>query len=407
MGSIERAYYERPRLYEAEASVLAVEGGVEAPILVLDRALLFPGGGGQPADQGTVDGVEVASVSEEGGRASLRLAAAIAARPGDLVRIRVDGSRRRDYSQQHTAEHLIAQAALRLLGARAVSVHFGPERSLVDFDSGSIGQADLDALEDEVELLVAADLHIRTHLCPPGDISAFPLRRPAPEGEETLRVVEIDGIDFTPCCGLHVASTLELRLVRILGAERYKGMSRVYFLAGGRAAADYRSVSRIAREAARTLGTAEAGLAGAVGREAARRAAAERELAALRRGEDGRDAAAALEAALAGRASGGGGRVEAPLVAVRRYADRGAESLMETAKAFADAGLCAIVASMPDLTAQAISPAGGPDLGKRLKAALTASGGRGGGGPASFRAVFADVGALESFLAAAEPELAR
>jgi alanyl-tRNA synthetase len=396
MAGYERLYYSDPRLARAEATVLAVEGSPEAPILVLDRALFFPGGGGQPADAGRAGGVEVAEASEAGGRPSLRLAAPSSARAGDLVLAEIDAARRLDYAQQHTGEHLVAAVARRLFGINSVSVHFGPERSLVDLGAAELSDERLAAIEDEVERLVAADLPIRTHLCPPEDASAFPLRRPAPSGAAELRVVEIEGLDFTPCCGVHLRSTGELRAVRLLGSERYKGMTRVYFLAGGRAAADYLAVSRIARDAARALGAAERDLAGAAAREAARRAEAERAS-----GELVREAAAA-EAAAAPEGREGGSRV-----ALRRYPGRGAVTLLETAKAYAAAGMTAVLASLPDLTVQAVAPERGPRLGERLKPALAASGGKGGGGPASFRAVFADAGALEAFMAAAAAELGR
>lgn len=78
---------------------------------------------------------------------------------------------------------------------------------------------------------------------------------------------------------------------------------------------------------------------------------------------------------------------------------------METAKALAAAGMTALLASLPDLTVQALSPAADARLGERLKGPLAAAGGKGGGGPASFRAVFRDRESLSSFMDAAEREL--
>jgi alanyl-tRNA synthetase len=405
MNGAERLYYSNPRLGRSEACVVAVEGPQSSPTIVLDRALLFPGGGGQPADCGRVEGVEVAEISEAQGRPAVTLAAALNVQPGSRVHVEVDMARRLDYACQHTAEHLIAASAWRLLGIRSVSVHFGPERSLVDFDAPSMSESDLDTIEDEANRIVAEHAPLRVHLCPPEDLSAFTLRRPPPAGEKDIRIVEIDGFDFTPCCGLHLESTGDLRFIRILGAERYKRMTRVYFIAGGRAASDYRALSRIARETSRLLGTSEASLYQAVEREVARRGAAERALADLRRRNDERDAAAALEEAHALQGSDCHG--DPPPLAVRRYADRGAETLLDTAKVFASAGMTALLASLPDLTIQAVAPPNGPDLGKRLTPLLAASSGRGGGGPASFRAVFVDAGSLETFLAAVEAELRR
>jgi alanyl-tRNA synthetase len=411
MESTRKLFYEAPALYSAEARLLSVEGPAEAPVLVLDRTIFYPEGGGQPCDLGSIGragggpAARVVSVTEArspAGELLVRhaMAGPCDAAPGDALRLSVDPERRRDYSQQHTAEHLLGSVALRLVGARVVSVRFGPERSTIDFDLPSIPEEDLAAIEEEAEAAIAEDYPVRTHLCPPEDAASFPLRRPPPAGEELLRVVEIDGLDFSPCCGLHVASTLALRALRILGAERYKGMTRLYFVAGARAAADYRSVSRIARDAARALGASVPELAEAASREAERRRALESEVAALERGRAAMEAAAAPELSLPAPPGG------SPRVASRRYADRGADSLMEAAKAYAGRGLVALLASEGDLTVQALSPAPEARLGERLKGPLAGAGGKGGGGAANFRAVFPDSSSLAAFMEAALRELA-
>jgi alanyl-tRNA synthetase len=421
MGSTKKLFYESPRLYETEARVLAVEGPAEAPVLVLDRTIFYPEGGGQPWDLGTIGDARgalasIASVTERrepdgselvlhalagplAGPAAGPLAEPSVPAPGDTVRLSVDCGRRVDYAQQHSAEHLLGSIALRLLGARVVSVRFGPERSTIDFDLPAIPDEAVAAIEEAADSAIAADRPIRYRLCPPEDVSSFPLRRQPPAGEDVLRIVEIEGLDFSPCCGLHLSSTLELRAIRVLGAEKYKGMTRLYFVAGGRASADYRALSRAAQSAARSLGTSEAQLAEAVAREAARRKELEYTLAGMERERAENEAASAPEAALA--ASGAGG---ARLV-VRRYADRGASSLMTSAKAFAERGLVALLASLPELTVQALAPSAEARLGGRLKPALAASGGKGGGGPANFRATFADENGLGRFMEAAQAAL--
>jgi hypothetical protein len=106
---------------------------------------------------------------------------------------------------------------------------------------------------------------------------------------------------------------------------------------------------------------------------------------------------AVMEAASAPEAAGAGARL-----ATRVYEDRRAASLMETAKAFAEAGMTALLASIPDLTVQFLSPSPEARLGERLKGPLAAAGGTGGGGPASFRAMFENKESLDRFINAAE-----
>jgi len=411
MAGTTKLFYESPDLFEAEATVLAAEGPAEAPTLVLDRTIFYPEGGGQPWDLGSIGApgegsapAQVTSVTErrgeQGGEVVLHalsgplLPGGGAVAPGTRVRLSVDGSRRVDYMQQHSAEHLLGSIGLRLLGVHVVSVRFGPERSAIDFDLPAIPEDSVRAMEEAAEEAIVEDHRIRYRVCPPEDPAAFPLRRRPPAGEEVLRIVEIEGLDFSPCCGLHLGSTLGLRSVRILGTEKYKGMTRLYFVAGARAAADYRALARTVRSSAKVLGTSEAQLAEAVSREAARRKELEYALVGLERERAEGEAAAAPELA-----AGAGA------LAARRYADRGSGSLMTLAKALSDRGLVALLASLPDLTVQALAPEPSASLGERLGPLLLASGGKGGGGPANFRATFSDGDALEGFMAAAEAEL--
>jgi alanyl-tRNA synthetase len=404
MTTTEKLFYENPELYTCQADVLAVEGSAESPVLVLDCTIFYPEGGGQACDLGTIESsdgkqsVEVVAVSDEAGVVRHFLAGPCPFKARDRLRLFVDRERRTDYSQQHTAEHLIGAIALRLLGAHVVSVHFGADRSYIDFDLPFISDEDLSAVEDEIEAAIAQDYAMRYHICPPEDIASFPLRRKAPEvGDAALRVVEIDGLDYSACCGLHATSTGKLRAVRLFPSEKYKGMTRVYFAAGSRATADYRAVSRIARDAARELGTSEAQLAEVVARELSRRKELEFQLGALEREK----AAAEVAATLAALPSAEGGT----RVVAKRYNDRAAASLMSTAKAFAEAGAIAILASLPELTVQAVAPSSDARLGERLKSPLATEGGKGGGGPANFRAVFKDEASLERFMEAAEASL--
>ena len=342
------------------------------------------------------------AVTEAGGRVLHALAGPAAFRAGDRVLLRIDGERRLDYSQAHSGQHLLSSTFMRLFGAPTVSVHLSRDRCLIDFDIPAIPDEDLTEAEDLVERIIADDYPIRVHSCPPEDLASFPLRKRPPVDEEVVRVVEIDGIDFTPCCGTHLGSTGKLRMVRVLGTEKYKGMTRLYFVAGSRAAADYRAVSRIARDTARALGTSMGELPEAAARESQRRRSLELAIGALERERAEAEAAASPErVALAAVADGPGMAIPPAALVQRRYADRPADSLIVSAKAFAALGLTAILASLPDLTVQALSPEPGARLGERLRPCLVAAGGKGGGGPSSFRAVFNDEAGLSVFMTAA------
>jgi len=386
-------YYLEPRLLETDATIVDVRGQGSSPEIVLDRTLFYPEGGGQPCDLGTLGGAALSSVVEVGGRIVHRLAGPLEARPGQRVRLVLDGGRRRDHREQHSAQHLLSSVLLRLFDAPTVSFHLGAERSTIDAEAPLLSDEDLAEAEGQIDEVVAEDYPFTTHLCPPEDPDSFPLRKRPPQGEEELRIVEIDGIDYSPCCGTHVSSAGELRLVKILGAEKYKGMTRVSFVAGARAIRDYAEVSHIVRQTARAFGVSSSELEEKARRSVERLKSAEASLVALRRDR------AALEARIAAGPSGA-----PPSPSLLRFADRDAQAAQEAVHAYGELGATALAASLPELTVVAGSP-DARDLGRRLKALAEPLGGKGGGGQGSFRASFPDLASLETFLDKARAEL--
>ena len=121
------------RTYQAKVlKAVEVEEGVEIEV---DASPLFPGGGGQPPDRGTVDG---AAVLEVMGHQHLRVRHAPI---GDTVKIEVDWGHRFDMMQQHTAQHLLSALALNERAWVTLSFHLSEESAFVVFDQSKIPQA--------------------------------------------------------------------------------------------------------------------------------------------------------------------------------------------------------------------------------------------------------------------------
>jgi alanyl-tRNA synthetase len=387
----EALYYARPGLERLGARLVAFVGEGGAKGLVLDDTIFYPEGGGQPCDLGTMEGLPLLSVTEEGGQVVHRLAVPLPGdwEPGRMLELRLDGPRR----LEHSAQHLLSATLLRLFGSPTTSFHLGPERCTIDIDCPALPAEDAAEAERAVNEAIGADYRIITHLCPPEDLADFPLRRRPPSGEAVLRVVEIDGLDFTPCCGTHVASTSALRLLIILGYEKYKGMTRVHFVAGGRAVALARSSAQVARDAARILGCPPQSVAVEVERQAGRL----KEALAANKGLV--RARATMEADISVAKNPGTGPI------ILEFRDRDAEAAVEAAKALAERGRVALVASHPDLTACAAAPGPEAGLGARLKPLSEEKGGKGGGGPAFFRASFPNSVYFGDFLGLARRNL--
>ncbi|MBU0927540.1 MAG: alanyl-tRNA editing protein [Spirochaetes bacterium] len=390
-----KLYYEEPGTEEADSAVVrAIDGGDGRFSLVLDSTIFYPEGGGQPCDLGTIAGLPVESVIEEGddvahvvvaSRASL---AEAGVEVGASVRCRVDLRRRLDHSEQHTAQHLLSSVILRLLGATTLSFHLGERYSSIDIDRAPPERADVDAVEDEVMRIVSDDYAVVTHLCPPEDPAGFPLRKRPSVGTGQLRVVEIDGLEYSACCGTHVQSSGALGLFRVTKVEKYKSGCRVYFVAGRRAFADYRRLAGLARDCSAAAGAPEDELPRAIVALKDRVRYGDRSL------EEARDAIAGYEASALDGATPPG---EVVFAEARDF-----ETASGLVRALARLGRVSLAASRAELKVAAGSPPQ-PDAGAKpvdllFGPAAKARGGKGGGGRTFFQAAFADSAALDAFL---------
>ncbi len=232
------AYENDPYLTRLEVEVLRVGEDDGRPWAVLDDTVLYPEGGGQPADRGRLGGVEIVDVQRVGGEIRHYLAAPCEA---GLAVLELDWARRWDHMQQHTAQHLMSALALARFGWATRSFHLGPETSDIELDATeaggeALGEHELEALEEAAAAEIAAARPITTRRVTQEEYARLEVRsRGLPTGHQgDVRLVEIAGVDLNTCGGTHLRSTAEIEAVKLLGAERLRGGSRVTWVAGGR-----------------------------------------------------------------------------------------------------------------------------------------------------------------------------
>jgi alanyl-tRNA synthetase len=395
----ERLYYDYAgsEPFSAEIRELRPLGDLTA--LLLDKTIFYPEGGGQAGDRGTINGVSLVDVKESADAEILHLVAdAGALRPGPAELI-LDSRRRRDFTVQHSAQHLLSGTILRLTGSHTVSMHLGPESNTIDVAVPELPPDTLTRVEDAVADAIELDVPLIIHLCPPEDITKFPLRKVPPRGEDVIRVVEITGNDFSPCCGTHCTSTGQIGILRILAAEKYKGMMRVSFIAGRRVLAESRVLGRNAETVSRALKVPVAETGAGVLALLERGAALERELKALRE-TAAETKAGALLAKVPVPAKTAPGTVpgEGPLLVAEMYEDSFDEILRTGRAAQKKTTAILLLASGTEKKFAAFCSAKGVDVRSLLAAAMERRGGKGGGGAGFFQGVFESRDALENFL---------
>jgi alanyl-tRNA synthetase len=281
----ERLYYLDPYLKEFTARVVkTTDRGV-----VLDRTAFYPTGGGQPCDLGTLNGIEVTDVLEDG----RDVVHAVSSPVEGEVRGVIDWDRRRDHMQQHHGQHLLSEAFIRVARAQTSSFHLGRQGCSIDLDK-DIAPVDLERAETLANMIIYENRPVQVGYFGRDEAKTLPLRKPPPE-DERIRVVTVNDFDCQACCGTHPRTTGEVGVICVTGAERQKGATRVHFVCGYRALTEARENARVIRSLGATLSVGRDGLEKAVDRLREEFADARKQLNAAERKlaeQTGRDLAA-------------------------------------------------------------------------------------------------------------------
>ncbi|GHU82825.1 alanyl-tRNA editing protein [Spirochaetia bacterium] len=394
----QRAYYDFPTPSGDDpfsAAILEVRPHGEGLAVILDKTPFYPEGGGQSADRGTINGVPLLDVQEEDGEILHFTASGAALSPGPAELV-LDRRRRRDFTVHHTAQHLLSGTLLRLTGFPTVSMHLGEELCTIDVTTPEIPRETLIEVEAAAADAIEGDHPIIIHLCPPERVEDFPLRKAPPQGEGVIRVVEIRGNDFSPCCGTHVRRTGEIGALRILGAEKYKGMTRIAFIAGRRVLRDSRSLRENGDTISRALKVPVGEIGKAVLALLEKTDRLEGDLKA-REEEGARHKAEELlrKAGLLKAGENGQGRIHA-----ESFPDVGMEELLRIGRAAQKlTGAVLVLGSETEAKFAALCSLKGTDIRPLLQKAMEERGGRGGGGPSFFQGQFSSHGDLRAFIA--------
>lgn len=247
----ERLYYTNAYQTEFQARVTAITSVNGQPAVLLDQSYFYPTSGGQPYDTGVLHGKSVVDVQidDEGEIVHLLAEPLPPEQIGQIIQATIDWPRRYDHMQQHAGQHLLSQLFYQQFGVETVSVHFGASESTLDLDTAEITPAQIEEIEAAAMRIVYAALPIKAYFVSEHDLSTIPLRRP-PKVRDTIRIVEIEGFDYSACGGTHCRSTAEVGPIKLTRVERRRGQVRLTFLCGKRAWQDYQGKHQLITSAA-------------------------------------------------------------------------------------------------------------------------------------------------------------
>ncbi len=314
-----RLYYQDAYLREFDAKLLrSIPGEKDTIGVILDRTCFYPTSGGQPCDHGFLQTQAVFDVQEQDGdivhwiKGQLR---------GPAVHGQIDWSRRFDHMQQHTGQHILSQAFLKMFDAQTIGFHLGTESSTIDVSRASLNEEEAQAVERLANEIVLSDLPVSTRVVRADQLGSLDLRK-LPSVEKDIRIVNVEGFDQTPCGGTHCARTGEVGPIAIRRWEHRGPETRVEFLCGWRALRDYHWKTAAINELALSFSVKDTDLPDVVLRLREESAAHRRELSRLREEYLGVEA----ERLLAGAGDWEGSRI-----VIRAYQDREPQEIRKLA----------------------------------------------------------------------------
>lgn len=205
--------------------------------LVLDRSAFYPGGGGQPPDQGVLlwGGVQTKIVGVRARDDLWLIPDPEDPLPpvGTSVRGAVDDERRSMLMRTHSGLHVLCGVVFRDHGVPVTGGNMEPGEARLDFDLPEVPPGFKDSLTEALNAEVAADRAIQVKVLPRDEAYALgPIIRTAtdllPPELEVVRLIDIVDLDLQADGGTHVASTKQIGRIEVVKVEnKGRGFRRV------------------------------------------------------------------------------------------------------------------------------------------------------------------------------------
>ena len=205
--------------YLKEFDAVVANSNLDGNTISLDRTAFYPGGGGQPNDIGTINGLPVLKVRKTGDVIEHILAGELPA-VGSKVHCEVDWDRRYKLMRTHTAMHVLCGTVFRDYGALVTGGDMEPLKGRMDFEFERLEKELVSVIEASANREVQEGREIKVQILPREEAFKIPdlIRTKInllPQGIQQVRTVQIVGLDLQADGGTHVKNTLEVGKIRV------------------------------------------------------------------------------------------------------------------------------------------------------------------------------------------------
>lgn len=227
--------YDNGHIKEFDSVVTECKKDGNCFLIALASTAFFPNGGGQLADEGSIDGVTVKDVNEINGVIYHSVEREFEV--GSTVHGVIDWSVRLPRMQNHTGEHIVCGVAHNLFGYENTGFHMGTFGITADL-SGPLTEEEVRKIELIANRAVFDNVEVTCFYPTEQELETIDYRSKL-ELTEDVRLVKIDGYDLCACCAPHVLRTGEIGIIKILSHQSHRGGTRLLLKCGYDALEDY------------------------------------------------------------------------------------------------------------------------------------------------------------------------
>jgi alanyl-tRNA synthetase len=220
---VKKVYHSDPYLIELETEPISLKTDEHGSWYSFRDTIFYPQGGGQSSDKGWINSIDVIDVqlSEE------EVWHLVSAPIYTTASMRLDWEHRYTNMQQHTGQHILSACFKNFHNLDTISVHLGSDITMIELDTPRIDDTILEKTEASANQIIRDDLPVKSIETHRNELEDYAIRRSIKTEDQWVRLIRIGEIDCVGCGGVHVRSTAEVGLIKIIGVENIRGHIRI------------------------------------------------------------------------------------------------------------------------------------------------------------------------------------